>query len=197
MKILWYIAKKDLLQVIKDRNSFILQLIVPVILVGILGAAFSNDIGGNSKPPEFTVAVSNKDDGHIGDTLIKALQAKNDSFKITISKYNSVTQVAQHVSDGNAVVGLVIPAKTTKKLSDAASKGQIISNIIQFYVPSDSTDQRVTMVQHIITSVIDRQVDMQYAGSAAIQQVASAVKQVQEATTANCNNGEGQAGDNS
>ncbi len=189
MKTLWHIAKKDLLQVLKDRNSFILLLIVPVILVAILGAAFSNDIGGNSKPAEFTVAVSNKDDGYIGDTLIKALQAKNDSFKITIRKYNSAAQVSQQVTNGNAVVGLVIPAKTTKDLSDAASKGQIISNIIQFYMPPNSNDQRITITQHIVTNVIDHQVDTLYAGSAAVQQVAAAVKQVQQTATPNCNNG--------
>src|ERR1700751_895156 len=105
MGILWCIARKDLLQVIKDRNSFILMLVVPVILVAILGTAFSNDIGGNSKPTEFTVAVSNKDNGYIAETLIKALQAKNESFKITISKYGSTTQVLQQVSQGHAVVG--------------------------------------------------------------------------------------------
>jgi len=192
MKILWHIAKKDLLQVLKDRNSFILLLIVPVILVAILGAAFSNDIGGNSKPAEFTVAVSNKDDGYIGNTLMKALQAKNDSFKITIRKYNSAAQVSQQVTNGNAVVGLVIPAKTTKDLSDAASNGQTISNIIQFYMPPNSNDQRITITQHIVTNVIDHQVDTLYAGSAAVQQVAAAVKQVQQTATPNCNNGGGQ-----
>lgn len=192
MKILWHIAKKDLLQVLKDRNSFILLLIVPVILVAILGAAFSNDTGGNSKPAEFTVAVSNQDDGYIGNTLIKAFQAKNDSFKITIRKYNSAAQVSQQVTNGNAVVGLVIPAKTTKDLSDAASKGQTISNVIQFYMPPNSTDQRITITQQIVTNVINRQVDTLYTGSAAVQQVAAAVKEIQQTATPNCNNGGGQ-----
>lgn len=182
VKTIWYIAKKDLLHIFKDRNAFILMLIVPVILVAILGTAFSNGIGGNSKPVEFTVAVSNKDDGYIGKTLLKALQAKDASFKIILSKYSSTTQVFQQVSQGYAVVGLVIPAKTTQHLTDAASKGQIISNIIQFYVPPNSTDQRIAITQQIVTNVINRQVDSLYSGSAAVQQVVSAVKRIQQAT---------------
>lgn len=191
MNILWYIAKKDLLQVFKEKNSFILLLIVPVILVAILGSAFSNDIGGNSKPLEFTVAVSNKDDGYIGETLIKALQAKSESFKITLSKYGSANQVFQEVSQGHAVVGLVIPAKTTQHLSDAASKGRIIGNIIQFYVPPNSIDQRITITQQIVTNVINHQVDILYTGNAAIQQVVRVVQQ------ASCNTGSGQGGGDS
>jgi ABC-2 type transport system permease protein len=185
MKMLWYIAKKDLLQVLKDRNSFILLLIVPVILVAILGTAFSNDIGGSSKLAEFTVAVSNQDNGFIGETLIRGLQVKHDGVKIILRNYSSATQVSQQVSEEHAVVGLVIHAQTTQHLSDAASQGKVVSNIIQLYVPPNSTDQRVTITQQIVTSVINRQVDTLYTGSAAVQQVLSAVKQVQGSS--NCN----------
>ncbi len=189
IKTIWSITKKDLLHIFKDRNAFILMLIVPVILVTILGTAFSNGIGENSKPVEFTVAVSNKDDGYVGETLLKALQAQNANFKITLNKYSSTTQIFQQVNQGYAVVGLVIPAKTTQHLTDAASKGQIISNIIQFYVPPNSTDQRIAITQQIVTNVINRQVDSLYSGSAAVQQVVSAIKQVQQST---CHNGGGQ-----
>jgi ABC-2 type transport system permease protein len=182
---IWSITKKDLLQILKERNACILMLVVPVILVAILGTAFSNGIGGNSQPVEFTIAVSNKDDGYIGKTLLKALQAKNASFKITLSKYDNTTQVIQQVSQGYAVVGLVIPAKTTQHLTDAARKERIISNIIQFYTPPNSTDQRIAITQQIVTNVINRQVDSLYSGSAAVQQVMSAVKQIQQATCHN------------
>jgi ABC-2 type transport system permease protein len=183
---IWSITKKDLLQILKERNACILMLVVPVILVAILGTAFSNGIGGNSQPVEFTVAVSNKDDGYISKTLLTALQAKNASFKIALRKYDNTTKVLQQVSQGYAVVGLVIPAKTTQYLTDAAHKGRIISNIIQFYAPPNSTDQRVAITQQIVTNVINRQVDSLYSGSAAVQQVVSAVKQIQQAT---CHNG--------
>jgi len=193
MKTLWYIAKKDLLQVLTERNSFILLLIVPIMLIAIIGAAFGNDIGGTSKPADFTVAVSNKDDGYMSDTLLKALQAKSDSYKITLAKLKTSDQVIQQVNDGKAIAGLVIPANMTKNVSDAASKGKQVSNIVQFYTPPNSNDQRVTIVQQIVTNVMNKQVDTVYTGGAAVQQAAGAVKQtvkiVQATANAKCTSG--------
>ncbi|HET8844412.1 MAG TPA: ABC transporter permease, partial [Ktedonobacteraceae bacterium] len=98
MKILWQIAKKDLFHVLKDRNAFILLLIVPILLIAILGAVFSNEIGEDSKPSEFTVAVHNEDHKLIGNVLIKALQARHDNFKINIKDYRTSAQILQQVS---------------------------------------------------------------------------------------------------
>jgi ABC-2 type transport system permease protein len=33
MKTLWYIAKKDVLQITKDRNGLILMLVAPLVLI--------------------------------------------------------------------------------------------------------------------------------------------------------------------
>ena len=48
MKTLWYIAKKDLLQVLKDRNSLIFLFAVPLVLVAVIGLAFGNFFEGLS-----------------------------------------------------------------------------------------------------------------------------------------------------
>lgn len=171
MKILWQIAKKDLFHVLKDRNAFILLLIVPILLISILGAVFSNEIGEDAKPSEFTVAVHNEDHKLIGNVLIKALQARHDNFKINIKDYRSAAQILQQVSSQNAVVGLVIPAQTTEKVTDAAIRGQAIQNIIKFYVLPNSNDQRIVITEQVVTSVLNHQIDMLYTGSAAVQQI--------------------------
>ena len=69
MKAVWYIAKKDLLQVLKDRNSFILLLIVPFILILTVGAAFGGLFNSGSSQIDVTVAVSNHDSGYDGSCL--------------------------------------------------------------------------------------------------------------------------------
>jgi ABC-2 type transport system permease protein len=186
MKMLWYIAKKDLLQVLKDRNSFILLLIVPLMLITILGAALGNGFGESDDTAAFTVAVSNKDDGFIGDILIKALKAKNSNYTITIDKYNNTSQVKQQVDNGQAVAGLVIPAQTTKSINKAASDGLLRSNIIQLYIKPNNTDERATIVQQIVTNILNRQVDTLYTGSAAVKQVTNAVKQIQQGSSEQC-----------
>ena len=57
MKTVWYIAKKDLLQVLKDRSSFILLLAVPLVLITVIGLAFNNLFGSGSSQLTISVAV--------------------------------------------------------------------------------------------------------------------------------------------
>lgn len=73
MKTMWYIAKKDLLQTLKDRNSFFLLLAVPLILIAVIGLAFGTLFGSGSSQITITVAVSNSDSGFVGTSIVKAL----------------------------------------------------------------------------------------------------------------------------
>src|SRR5690349_13761877 len=124
MRTLWHIAKKDLLQVIKDKHSLILLLLVPLLLISIMGSAFGSAFGNNSNPIAFTVALSNQDSGHLGEAIIKALQSANASLTIDIKAYSSTKNVLQSIKDEKAVAGIIIPPNTTQKLQDAASKGK-------------------------------------------------------------------------
>ncbi|MBE3561754.1 MAG: ABC transporter permease [Ktedonobacteraceae bacterium] len=180
MKTLWSIAKKDLLHVIRDRNVFILLLIVPLALITVMGAAFENTLDNESKPVEFTVAVNNQDSGYIGETIIKALQEKNDRFKITVSKHTSAAQVSQQVKDEKAVAGIVVLPDASSTLSEAASKGADpadVRGLIQFYTRPNSTDERITITQQIVTGIVNRQADTLYTGNAAVRQVTAVCKQ--------------------
>ena len=69
MKNLWYIAKKDLLQILRDRNSLFLLLIVPLVLIVVIGFAFGNLFGSGSSQITITVAVSNQDSGFVGKAV--------------------------------------------------------------------------------------------------------------------------------
>jgi len=53
MKTLWYITKKDLLQITKDRSGLILMLVVPLILISIVGFAFWFSKAGSILTPRF------------------------------------------------------------------------------------------------------------------------------------------------
>ncbi|GHO50257.1 ABC transporter permease [Ktedonospora formicarum] len=177
MRTLWHIAKKDLLQVIKDKHSLILLLLVPLLLITIMGSAFGNAFGNNSNPIAFTVALSNQDSGHLGETIVKALQSANASFTIDIKAYSSTKNVLQSIKDEKAVAGIIIPSGTTQKLQDAASKSKSVSNIVQFYTRPNSNDQRISLTQQIVTNVLNNQINAMYAGSAAVQEIQALCKQ--------------------
>ncbi|HLX41209.1 MAG TPA: ABC transporter permease [Ktedonobacteraceae bacterium] len=179
MKAVWYIAKKDLLQVLKDRNSFILLLIVPFALILTVGAAFGGLFNSGSNQIAVTVAVSNHDNGYVGTTILSALNINNSQLKITVRQYSDPAQVTQAVSNSSNSVsaGVVIPAGTTDKLIAASSNGSSTKNLVQFYSLPGSNDPGIAISQSIVTGVINQLVTSQYAGSAAVQQVESVCHQ--------------------
>lgn len=167
MKTVWYIAKKDLLQVLKDRSSFMLLLAVPLVLITAIGLAFNNLFGGSSQI-SITVAVSDQDGGTVGKAIVDALKIDVDQLVITVDQYQASQQVIDQVANNSGVTaGIIIPAGATDNVIAAAQSGTAPKNLIQFYALPSNNDPRATIVQNIVTSVISAQM----AGSAAVSQV--------------------------
>ncbi len=174
MKNLWYIAKKDLLQILKDRNSLIFLILVPLMLIVVVGFAFGNLFGSSSGPTMITVAVSNQDSGFIGKSIVDALHINSNQLKITVNQYNDPSQVTEQVANNSNVnAGVVIPAGTTDKLIAAAQNGTTPKNLVQFYALSSINDPRGTIVQNIVSQVLSSQ----FAGISAVGQVNSVCNQ--------------------
>ena len=170
MKILWYIAKKDLLQVLKDRSSFLLLLVVPLALIAVIGAAFGGFTNSSSQIA-ITVAVNNQDNGYVGKAVVDALKINTSSLKITVNSYNTADGVMQQVKDSNADAGVIIPAGTTDTLIKTSADTKTTSNLVKVYSLPNSTDARVTIVQNLVSGVVNSLVSTQYAGSSAVSQV--------------------------
>ena len=170
MKTLWYIAKKDLLQVLKDRSSLLLLLVVPLILIAVIGAAFGS-FGSGSSQITITVAVNNQDNGIVGKTVMNALKIDTSSLKITVNSYTDANKVIQQVKDSNANVGVIIPAGTTDTLLAASRQSKPTSNLISVYALPNSSDVNVKFVQNLVIGVVNQLVSAQYAGSSAVSQV--------------------------
>jgi len=174
MKNLWYIAKKDLLQILRDRNSFFLLLVVPLVLIAVIGLAFGNLFGSGSSQITITVAVSNQDSGVVGKTIVNALHVNTDKLQITVKQYNDPSQVTDQVANNSSVnAGIVIPAGTTDKLIAAAQTGTTPTNLVQFYALPSNNDPRATIVQNIVSGVLGAQ----FAGTSAVGQVYSVCNQ--------------------
>ena len=174
MKNLWYIAKKDLLQILKDRNSLFFLLLVPLVLIVVVGFAFGNLFGSGSSQVTITVAVSNQDSGEVGRAIVNALHVNTDKLKITVNQYNDSSQVTNQVANNtNVNAGIVIPAGTTAKFVAAARTGTTPKDLVQFYSLPSTNDPRGTIVQNIISQVLSSQ----FAGISAVGQVTSVCNQ--------------------
>jgi ABC-2 type transport system permease protein len=168
MRTIWYIAKKDLLQALKDRNSFILLLAVPLVLITVIGLALNNIFGSGSSRITIAVAVSDQDGGAVGRAIVEALKIDTDQLEIAVNQYRDAQQVADQVANNDDVkAGVVIPTGTTDKLIAAARSGAAPQNLIQFYALPSNNDPRATIVENIVAGVISSQL----AGNSAVAQV--------------------------
>ncbi len=174
MKNLWYIAKKDLLQILKDRNSLFFLLLVPLVLIVVIGLAFGNLFGSGSGQITITVAVSNQDSGSLGKSIVNALHVNTDKLKITVNQYNDPSQVTNQVANNSNVnAGIVIAAGASDKFVAAAQTGTVPKNLVQVYSLPSTNDPRATIVQNIVTGVLSSQ----FAGASAVGQVNSVCNQ--------------------
>src|SRR5258707_3004059 len=129
MKNLWYIAKKDLLQILKDRDSLFFLLLVPLVLIVVVGFAFGNLFGNGSS-----------------------------QITITVNQYNDPSQVTDQVANNSNVnAGVVIPAVATAKIVAAAQTGVAPNDLVQFYTLPSNNDARPTIVQNIVSQVLSSQ----------------------------------------
>lgn len=174
MKNLWYIARKDLLQTLKDRNSFFFLLVMPLVLITVIGFAFGSFTGSGSSQISIEVAVNNQDSGFLGKAIVQALQINTASLKVTVDSYNDPGKVRDQVANNSNVnAGVIIPANASSTLISASSTGALPKNLVQVYSLPGTSDTRPTIVQNIVTNVLTSQV----AGSTAVGQVYSVCNQ--------------------
>ncbi|HEY6287555.1 MAG TPA: ABC transporter permease, partial [Ktedonobacteraceae bacterium] len=175
MKNLWYIAKKDLLQISRDRASLIFLLLVPLVLIIVIGFAFGNTFfGSGSSQITITVAVNNQDSGSVGKAIVDALHINTDQLKITVNQYSTPSQITDQVANNSNVnAGIVIPAGTTDKLLSASQSDTTPKNLVQFYSLPGTNDARITIVHNIVSQVLSAQL----AGIAAAGQIYSVCNQ--------------------
>lgn len=172
MKTLWYIAKKDLLQITRDRNGLILMLVVPLVLISIVGFAFGSFYGDGSSQIQIKVALNNQEtaqDAFIGKAIASALKVNSSQLAITVNEYHSPVQVIQQVSAANdaANVGIVIPAGASQTLMNDLQQKVTPKNLVQFYTLPNTNDLRITVVQNIVNKVVQSIL----SGSAGVSQV--------------------------
>jgi len=99
VKLAWILARKDLLQTVRDRLSFIFILLMPLAFTLFFGLLFG---GGSDRLP---LAVNNADGGTQAKQLVTALQ-KSDVVKVTVE---SAAKAEKAVDDNKAAATLLIP----------------------------------------------------------------------------------------
>ncbi len=108
MKRIFDIAQKDLLQILRDRKTFLFLLIMPIAFTFLFGFAF----GGFSKAetdPRLPVAIIDEDGGELSLKLIGLLE-KSEVIAVTQDADNTLPDYEKLLSKGDLAGIIVIPA---------------------------------------------------------------------------------------
>ncbi|MBT2637038.1 ABC transporter permease [Bacillus sp. ISL-39] len=156
----WWLALKDALLIGRDRKALLTLVFMPILLIGILGAAFGNmmDEEEATSIKKFEVGIVNHDEGQLGSVL------SQEVFKKGLPEFISAEAMTEEkledsLKQQEISVGIIIPHDfSAHVISGGNSEVQVIS------IPSAS-----------IQSSIVENVMLQFTQSAAVNVIAMEV----------------------
>ena len=104
------VARKEVIQILRDSRSLIIVLIMPVILVLLFGYGVNLDLKG------LPVYVYDRDGSQQSQDLLKRFQA-SDYFQI-VRVVHDYPALARSLDDGHAKMGIVVPWDFSQRLRD-------------------------------------------------------------------------------
>lgn len=104
------VAKKEMVQILRDSRSLIIVLIMPVVLVLLFGYGVNLDL------KHLPIYVYDRDGSQQSQDLLKRFQA-SDYFEI-VKVVNDYSDFTRAIDDGHAQMGIVIPWDFSQRLRD-------------------------------------------------------------------------------
>ena len=104
------VARKEIVQILRDSRSLIIVVIMPVILVLLFGYGVNLDL------KHLPVYVYDEDGSQQSQDLLKRFQA-SDYFEI-VRVTRNYSELSRAIDDGQAKMGLVIPWDFSQRLRD-------------------------------------------------------------------------------
>ncbi|MEH7129507.1 ABC transporter permease [Neobacillus drentensis] len=140
----WWLAIKDLLIVVRDKKAFLTLIMMPLLLIAILGAAFGDVMKQDEDVTieKFTLGIANLDKGELSTVLTDEVFTKALSKQIKVKSYDE-DRLRDKVKDHKLSVGLIIPPNFTSALmSGSETKVKLLT------VPDPGI--KATIVQTVI-----------------------------------------------
>lgn len=140
------IAGKDLMQILRDRKTFLFLLIMPVAFTFLFGFAF----GGFSKSepdPRLPVVLINEDGGELGLRLIKLLE-NSEVISVTQDETKTQDDYEKSLTKGDLAGIIVIPSGYSDNLRSG--------NLPRLSLTVDLTQTAGTTVQSEVLAAASR-----------------------------------------
>ena len=143
------LVRKDLVLYFSNRRSVVMSIAAPILIAAFFGSLFG---GGDSKPANIPVAITDLDRSELSIRIVAALRADS---ALTLSEASEADAVAQ-VKAGKLRAAVTLPVgfgeKAARALFGGADKPEIVLN----YDPSQSMVLplvRGLLAQHVMENV--------------------------------------------
>jgi len=158
------LAGKDLLQNLREKQTFMFLLIMPIIFTLLFGFAFGG-AGGEGSDPRLPVGVLDQDNNPFSQALMKLLKL-SDVIRLEEKADRSPADLEKLVADNKLAAALVIPAGYSDRL--LAGDPLKLTVFADIYNTAGSTAQGVirTAANRLGISLMSAQVAVQALGSA-------------------------------
>ena len=143
MKKIFDLTAKDILQNLRDRQTFLFLLIMPIAFTVLFGFAF----GGFSKPPEdsrLVVAYLDLDQGPLSPQLRLSLEAST-VIRLETDETVSESDLEKQVAEDDLVAALIVPQGFSQALIDGKS--------LPLKLMTDSASQAGQAVQNELRTI--------------------------------------------
>ncbi len=104
------VARKEVVQILRDARSLIIVLIMPVVLVLLFGYGVNLDLKG------LPVYVYDRDGSQQSQDLLKRFQAS--AYFDVVRVVNDYPALTRSLDDGHAKIGIVVPWDFSQRLRD-------------------------------------------------------------------------------
>ncbi len=121
---LWVMARKEVVQILRDPRSLMIVIVMPAILVVLFGYGVSLDLKG------LPVYVYDQEGSQQSQDLLKHFQSS--AYFHVVRAVNNYTDLTRALDDGSAKMGIVIPWDFSQKLAEGGP--------IQIQALVDATD---------------------------------------------------------
>ncbi|WP_462412725.1 ABC transporter permease [Neobacillus sp. Marseille-QA0830] len=173
----WWLAWKDLTMIARDRKALLTLILMPLLLISILGAAFGNIMKQDDDPviKKFTLGVVNLDKGPLSTVLVEQVFEKQMAEQIDIKLFQE-EDLRKKITDHTLSVGMIIePGFSDSLMEGNQAKVKLLT------VP----DPGVKPV--IVRSIVERFADSVPIGVAAAKKAQAAGTSVAGNTTLESN----------
>lgn len=146
MRRIFDIAAKDLMQILRDRKTFLFLLIMPIAFTFLFGFAFGGFSAAESDP-RLPVAVIDEDGGDLSLKLVELLQT-SEVIAITQDGDQTLADYEKLLEKGKLTGIVIIPAGYTETLLDG--------NLPRLSLTVDLTQTAGTTVQSEVLAAASR-----------------------------------------